>query len=87
MLLSAHYRLSLYESAYGFTQQRTVTHVFIFWLAGLLLATVILEIFNKLPRIAVVLLLVALGFMVTLNLINVDDFIAQKNIAHASCRE
>jgi len=83
MLLSAHYRLSLYESAYGFTQMRTVTHVFIFWLAGILLATVILEIVNKLQRIAVVLLLVALGFMVTLNVINVDDFIAKQNVAHA----
>lgn len=83
MLLSAHYRLSLYESAYGFTQLRTVTHIFIFWLAALLLATVLLEIFHKLQRIAVVLLLVALGFMVTLNVINVDDFIARQNITHA----
>jgi hypothetical protein len=83
MLLSAHYRLSLYETAYGFTQQRTVTHVFIFWLAGLLLATILLETFHKLPRIAVILLLVATGFMVTLNVMNVDNFIAQKNIAHA----
>jgi hypothetical protein len=83
MLLSAHYRLSLYESAYGFTQLRTVTHVFIFWLAGLLLATVLLEAFHKLPRIAVILLLVAMGFMVTLDVLNVDDFIARKNIAHA----
>jgi hypothetical protein len=83
MLLSAHYRLSLYETAYGFTQSRTITHVFIFWLAGLLLATVLLEVFRKLPRIAVVLLLVSVGFMVTLNALNVDDFIARKNIAHA----
>ena len=83
MLLSAHYRLSLYESAYGFTQLRTVTHVFIFWLAALLLTTVLLEIFQKLQRVAVVLLLVATGFMVTLNLVNVDDFIAKENVAHA----
>lgn len=83
MLLSAHYRLSLYESAYGFTQLRTVTHVFIFWLVLLLLSTVLLEVFRKLPRIAVILLLVSLGFMVTLNALNVDNFIAQKNIAHA----
>jgi hypothetical protein len=57
--------------------------VFIFWLAGLLLATVLLEAFHKLPRIAVILLLVAMGFMVTLDVLDVDDFIARKNIAHA----
>jgi len=84
MLLSAHYRLSLYETAYGFTQARTVTHVFIIWLAVLLLAMVVLEVSQRLGRVAIVLFLVAVGFMVTLNFINVDKFIVEKNITHAS---
>jgi len=84
MLLSAHYRLSLYETAYGFTQARTVTHVFIIWLAVLLPAMVVLEVSQRLGRVAIVLFLVAVGFMVTLNFINVDKFIVEKNITHAS---
>ena len=83
MLLSAFQRLSLYEQAYGFTQLRLVTHVFIIWLAILLAAMVVLEVTRKLPRVAMVLLMVAVGFMLTLNLLNVDTFIAEQNIAHA----
>ena len=83
MLLSAFQRLSLYEEAYGFTQARLVTHVFIIWLAVLLAIMVVLEITRKLPRLAGVLLVIAIGFMATLNLLNVDAFIARQNIAHA----
>ncbi|MCJ7694484.1 MAG: DUF4173 domain-containing protein [Anaerolineaceae bacterium] len=83
MLLSAFYRLSLYEAAYGFTQERTVAHIFMIWLAVLLLGTLLLEVFNKLQRIALALFLVIFGFTITLNLVNVDRFIARQNIAHA----
>ncbi len=34
ILASALMRLLLYENAYGFTRQRTYTHVFIFWMAA-----------------------------------------------------
>jgi hypothetical protein len=83
MLLSAFQRLSLYEAAYGFTTLRTITHVFMIWLGVLLAAAVLMEIFNQFRRLAVVLFLVLFGFTLTLNLLNVDQFIAQRNIGHA----
>jgi hypothetical protein len=83
MLLSAFQRLSLYEAAYGFTTLRTITHVFMIWLGVLLAAAVLMEIFNQFRRLALVLFLVLFGFTLTLNLLNVDQFIAQRNIEHA----
>ena len=83
MLLSAFQRLSLYEAAYGFTTLRTITHIFMIWLGVLLTAAVVMEIFNQFRRLALVLFLVIIGFTLTLNLLNVDKFIAQRNIEHA----
>jgi hypothetical protein len=83
MLFSAFRRLSLYEAAYGFTVLRTITHIFMIWL-GVLLATVaLMEIFNQFRRLALVLFLILFGFTLTLNLVNVDRFIASRNIEHA----
>ena len=84
MLFSAFQRLSLYESMYGFTQLRTITHIFMVWLAILLAATVLLEAINRLPRLALVIFLVIIGFSLTLNLINMDGFIAKQNIQRAA---
>lgn len=84
MLFSAFQRLSLYESMYGFTQLRTITHIFMVWLAILLAATVVLEAINRLPRLALVIFLVIIGFSMTLNLINIDSFIAKQNIQRAA---
>jgi hypothetical protein len=83
MLLSAFQRLSLYEAAYGFTTLRTITHVFMVWLGVLLAAAVLMEIFNQFRRLALVLFLILFGFTLTLNLLNIDQFIAQRNIEHA----
>ena len=83
MLLSAFQRLSLYEAAYGFTTLRTITHVFMIWLGVLLAAAVLMEIFNQFKRLALVLFLILFGFTLTLNLLNMDQFIAQRNIKHA----
>ncbi len=84
MLVSAFQRLSLYETAYGFTTLRTITHIFMIWLGVMLFAAALMEIFNQFRRLAVVLFLVLFGFTLTLNLLNVDGFIAQRNIAHAA---
>lgn len=84
MLVSAFQRLSLYEAAYGFTTLRTITHVFMIWLGVMLAAAALMEIFNQFKRLALVLFLVLFGFTLTLNLLNVDGFIAQRNIAHAA---
>lgn len=84
ILISAFDRLLLYESVYGFTRLRTYTHVFIIWLGVLLLITVLLEIFHRFRFFANATLLVGLGFALTINLMNVDGFIVQRNVQRAT---
>jgi hypothetical protein len=80
MLVSAFQRLVLYESAYGFSRLRTYTHVFMIWLALLLVVVVALEIAHRERGIGFAMVLAALGFVVSLNLLNVDAFIVKQNI-------
>ncbi len=84
ILYSGFQRLSLYEAAYGFSQLRTYSTVFIPWLAVFILSLIILEIFRKQGRFALSLLLTALGFVATLMVMNVDGFIAERNIQRAA---
>ena len=81
ILVSSFQRLLLYESAYGFTRLRTYTHIFIFWLGALLLAVSLLELFHKQRHFALAALIAGMGFIVTLDVINVDGFIVKQNIA------
>lgn len=83
MLLSAFYRLNLYETAYGFSRLRTYPHVFMIWLAVLLIAVVALEILQKQRAFALAMTLAIVGFAASLNLLNVDAFIVQQNIARS----
>lgn len=83
ILYSAFQRLSLYEAAYGFSQLRTYSTFFIPWLAVFIVSLIVLEILRKQGRFALSLLLTALGFIATLTLINVDSFIAVRNIQRA----
>ena len=87
ILASSLARLFLYESAYGFTQLRTVTHIFIFWLGGLVLAAAVLELLRQRGRFALVLLVAAIGFSMTLAVINVDAFVVRKNVNRAMVGE
>ena len=80
ILVSAFQRLLLYEEAYGFSAVRTYTHVFIIWLGLLLLATVILEWLRRSRAFALAALIACIGFATTLNLMNVDGFIARQNV-------
>jgi hypothetical protein len=80
MLLSALLRLGLYENAYGFTRLRTYTHIFIYWLALALIIFLVLLYRRELRRFAPAVFIGSMGFAATLNLINVDGFIAQRNI-------
>jgi len=80
MLVSAFQRLVLYETAYGFSRLRTYTHVFMIWLALLLVAVVILEILRRERAIGFALVLASLGFVVSLGVLNVDAFIVTQNI-------
>ncbi|MHC1783247.1 MAG: DUF4153 domain-containing protein [Anaerolineaceae bacterium] len=84
ILVSSFQRLGLYEAAYGFSRIRTYSHIFMIWLGVLLAATVFLEISNRLRSFAFVTLMVALGFGVTLTLLNVDSFIARQNLARSA---
>jgi len=80
-LASALMRLLLYENAYGFTRLRTYTHLFIFWLAALLVVFAALLFRERLRVLAPASIVAGLGFVATLGLINVDGFIASRNIA------
>ena len=80
ILVSAWQRLLLYESAYGFTELRTYTHVFIPWLALHLVVFLVLLFRGNLRRFAPFAALGTLGFVVTLNLLNVDAFIVRQNV-------
>src|SRR5258706_1516802 len=80
MLVSAFQRLVLYETAYGFSRLRTYTHVFIIWLALLLVTVVVLEIMRLERAAGLAMILASLGFVVSLSLLNVDAFIVVQNV-------
>ncbi len=81
MLVSASQRMLLYEDSYGFTQLRVYTHVFMHWL-GVLFVVFLLALFRVRKNVfSLGSLLVVVGYLVTLNLMNVDYYIAERNIA------
>jgi hypothetical protein len=81
MLWSAHLRLSLYEQVYGYSHLRLYPHVFMLWLAALyaFFALMLFRVRENLFSLGVV--ICALGYLTTLNLINVDASIMGQNIA------
>ncbi len=81
VMLSAHRRLSLYEQAYGFTELRLYSHLFIGWLVaafGLLLAYITREQPQKLFARGMFISIIL--FLAVINLINPDAFVARENI-------
>ena len=84
MLISAFQRLTLYETAYGFSRLRTYTHVFMIWLALLLVAVAILEILHRERTFALAALLATLGFVLNLGIMNIDGFIVRHNVNRAA---
>ncbi len=81
LLASAFTRMRLYEEAYGFTELRVLTQVFMIWLAGLLVAYAVTVLLDRPRLIALGALLASLGFVATLDVINLDGLIARENIA------
>jgi hypothetical protein len=80
MLFSASQRMLLYETAYGFTHLRVYTHVAMLWI-GVLLVTAVLSVFRvKVNIFALGTLLTCIGYLGMLNAINVDYYIAERNI-------
>lgn len=81
ILFSAVQRMLLYEAAYGFTHLRVYTHVFMIWL-GVVFGAYLLSLFRVRPQIfALGVVLCCIGYLGTLNLMNVDLYIAERNIA------
>lgn len=80
MLISAYQRLVLYEEAYGFSRLRTYTHVFMIWLGLLLITVVFLEMTRRERAAGLAMVLAAMGFVISINLLNVDAFIVKQNI-------
>ncbi len=84
LLLSASQRMLLYEDQYGFTALRVYTHVFMLWLGGLFVVF-LLALFRVRRRIfSLGVLLVMIGYLGTLNVMNVEGYIAERNVARAS---
>lgn len=83
ILISAFQRLLMYKAAYGFTRVRLYSETFMVWLAVLLLATALLEFIRRERFFSLAVLVCAIGFGVTVNLINIDATIARQNVARA----
>lgn len=79
LLASAFWRMILYEDAYGYTHLRLYVHLFEIWLAVTLLWLPV-TLWAPRARFGIGAFVAALGFLVTLNLVNPDAFIATQNI-------
>ncbi|MCJ7733079.1 MAG: DUF4173 domain-containing protein [Anaerolineales bacterium] len=80
ILFSSLQRLALYEAAYGFTRLRTYSHLCILWIGVLFLAILVLEILQQYRFFTLASIAAVAGFVLTMNAVNVDSFITQKNI-------
>jgi hypothetical protein len=80
MLVSAFSRLSLYESAYGYTLTRLLVHGFMMFL-GVLLMITLLRIWWEHFSLLKAYLITAVAAYVLMNYANLDDRIASANIA------
>ena len=83
MLVSAAQRLALYESAFGLTHRRLYSHLFMLWL-GLLLLWLVVVLWRRPEQFFGGLLACALGFVLTVNLVNPDALIARVNVARVN---
>ena len=79
LLVTAFWRMRLYEQAYGYTELRLIVLVFECWLAILLL-WFLWTLWRKPDQFAIGLMLAALGFVATLNLLNPDALIVRHNM-------
>ena len=83
ILISAYQRISLGIDWHGFSRFRLYPRIFLIWLGILLVAVVVLEIFQRERYFAFVAVLVSLGFAVTLTLVNVDAATVKHNVFRA----
>lgn len=79
MLFSAHFRMSLYEEAYGYTYLRMFTHAFMVFLLALFIITLYRVWADGAPLLKPYLIAAIVAF-VAINYLNVDALIANNNI-------
>lgn len=84
ILLSAYERLGMAMDWHGFSRLRLYPRLFMIWLGLLFVAVVVLEIIRRERYFAFAAVVAALGFAVTLSLLNVDAFIARHNVWRAA---
>jgi len=80
ILASAFQRLLLYKDAFGYTQLRLYSHVFMVWL-GITFLWFLIVLWLQSDRFALGAFLSVIGFLITLNVLNPDAFIAEQNVA------
>jgi len=80
MLFSAFQRMRLYEATFGYTELRLFVNVFIVWL-GLFLFWFLFGLWRRPERAELGILIVAMGFLGTLNFLNPDAYIVRQNAA------
>jgi len=79
MLLSAHFRMSLYEQEYGYTYLRVFTHAFMIFIFFILIATLIKVWKEKFSLIKSYIILGLIAY-ISINYFNADAYIAKNNI-------
>src|SRR3989338_3679110 len=83
IMVSAFTRLKLYEDAYGFTTLRLYSHAFIFLLAIIFLLLLYkIYVDHREKFFAFHSFVAAMLFLVAMNILNPDAFIARQNIQH-----
>lgn len=80
ILYSASFKLSLYENSYGLTYLRVFVHLFMLLLLILSIASLIGIWYTKLPLVKAI-IIISITFYTAVNYMNIDGFIAKKNIA------
>jgi hypothetical protein len=84
VLASAFVRLSLYEAAYGYTNLRLFSHVFIIWLAGIFVIFGITLWLGRPRRFVFAVFVGLLVYLGAMNLLNPDRLIAERNLKRYS---
>jgi hypothetical protein len=82
IMVAAFKRLGLYEDAYGFTELRLYSHIFIVWLGVVFPVLIYKILYDHREKVFVRNMAVScVAFLFALNLLNPDAFIAGQNIA------
>ena len=79
MLLSAHFRMSMYEDVYGFTYLRVLTHAFMGYLFVLFVITLV-KIWRQTEHLLKYYLVISVVAYTLINYINIDSIIVKNNL-------